>query len=380
MKRKSIVLSLILIIVLIASFSFVACKKPVTESYEVKTVRSWVDSMRDNINKKGVKGYETSFWQSYTFSYTRDDEYETVEYAQTYEASGSAMFSYTLGDTANTTDVDYEKIFTDGTGYFTGSQSEKSVMNYHVFSKYLLENQERTMNYDYDFTHDFALLFDNESISTYAKNKVTDNINSENDMDNVFKGMIKKDVFGDLSTQFMGSFSKEILYLDAWSYISEFSTLINEFYENVKFASAKEVESFIEKFDVKITETDDTIKVDYLIDTNYVISTETGEKTNFPPIVGTATMEKSTGDVIYYMYDFTDCFTAIMNMPEDEEDGEYTVTVGEFIVEGRILNSELSPLNIEGDFNEYTEETVNEFLENFDKYVSFSPDIFKIEE
>ena len=67
-----------------------------------------------------------------------------------------------------------------------------------------------------------------------------------------------------------------------------------------------------------------------------------------------------------------------MNLPE-EETGVANVNVGEFIVEGRILNCELEKLHLDGDYIEYTSENKDEFFENFEKYISFSPDILELE-
>ena len=381
MKKRFLIISLLLAVCLAFSVVSFGCNPNTSqeESREVSIVRDWIDSMRSSINKKDSKGYETSFKQSYTLEYQGDNEFQTVELSENYEASGWVKFSYSIKDLEENDEIDYSDIFTDGTGYFAGSQNERMDLNYKVYSKYLVENKEREDKFDYEYNHDFTIAFDNDDIYTYAKNKVTDKLDAENNVNDVFKGKIAKEHFGEFSTPFMASFSKEILYLDAWSYISEFSELINTFYENVRFADTTAVEKFINDYNIKIVETDDVVMVGYTIDTNYVITTATGEeRTNYPPIVGMSMMEKSTGNIIYYRYNFTDVFSAMMNVPKDEE-GEFSVNVGEFIVEGKILNSELEELHLDGDYIEYTSETKDEFIENFEKYVSFSPDILELE-
>ena len=113
MKKRFLIIAILSIVCLAFSLFSFGCTPQAhkEESHEVKVVRDWIDSMRTNINKKDVKGYETSFRQSYTLEYQSDDEFETVELSENYVASGLVRFSYSIKNVEDDTDIDYSDIF-----------------------------------------------------------------------------------------------------------------------------------------------------------------------------------------------------------------------------------------------------------------------------
>jgi|GEM_PF-4035600 len=85
-------------------------------------------------------------------------------------------------------------------------------------------------------------------------------------------------------------------------------------------------------------------------------------------INGSTVVDKSSGDIFEYQYDFSEYMQSLLNasMGNRKQSG---VNATEYNVKGRIIDAELDHLDIPGPYQEYTEETLEAFFDQFDTVV-----------
>ena len=79
-------------------------------------------------------------------------------------------------------------------------------------------------------------------------------------------------------------------------------------------------------------------------------------------INGSTVVDKSSGDILEYQYDFSEYMQSLLNASMGNRK-QSSVNVTEYNVGCGIIIAKLDHLNIAGSYQEYTEETLEAFLD-----------------
>ena len=343
------------------------------DSKQVELTKVWLKSMQSNMSQIEIKGYEISLKQDYEVEYKDSDQYTDIEFKEHYQSIGQLKVSYHLDDSSKES-ADIGTILTNGEGYLFGHQQERMELYSKTTQKYKEEDNVVIEDYDYYLNHEFAIELDDQDFYTYAKEEYEDYNDTSKNQNNVFKGVVAKSLIESLSSNLISKALGEILYLSAWDDIQEFSTFTTEFYKGINPDNDEEVKNFISELNIKAEETTSSIKINFTLNTDKILKeVDPDYSGHIENINGSTLVDKSSGDILEYKYDFSKYMESLLKSLMNTRQ-EYNIKVNDYNIEGKIINSELDSLDIPGPFQEYTEETLEDFLNKFDTIVKPSID------
>ena len=369
MKKINLLISTFAIL---TSFILASCNNTTTsnevDSKQVELTKTWLKSMQSNMSQIEMKGYEISFSQDYEVEYKDSDSYSDVEFKEHYQSMGELKVSYHLNETSEE-GADIGSIISNGAGYLYGHQQEKVDLYSKTTQKYKQEDNIVIEDYDLLLDHEFAIKLDETDFYTYAKEEVVDYKDTSKNQNDTFKGVVKKSLIENLSSNLISKALGEILYLSAWTDIQEFSTFTTEFYKGIDPNNDEEVKRFIKELGLKVTDSTSSIKIDFTLNTDKILKEiDPDYNRHIDNISGSTTVSKVTGDILEYEYDFGKYMESLLKSLMNTRQ-QSSVKVNDYHLVGKIINTELDNLDIPGPFVEYTEETLEDFLNKFDTIV-----------
>ena len=363
MKKKKIII--IAVSIALAVCIGVGCYHFFTYRYyspEAKIIKGLLTGFKTNLEGRGKRGYEVSFRQEYEI----ESRSETDEINVSYVGEGSVMLSYDpVGESGDSRLADF---IASENGYISGVQNE-------TFKCYNKEDREgdaddRIDDVEYSLEHEFTLKTDGGELYAASDSKYTDFKDEKNSCDDTFSGKIDKEVLlGSVSEERIGKAMTRLLFMDAWEYIRQFGDLSEKYLEELDFSNAKAVRDFMSEKEITVDDRGDTVYVTFVLDSAQIVADITDKDAeHLPKIYGSMELDKETGDVLYFEYNFGQYLLASL-MKSGEGVPSYKAEVKDFTVEGRILGKELEDLTLEREFVEYTDEDKFEFINAFSEHI-----------
>ena len=354
-----------------------ACGGSGIDAKTIEQVKTFAASMKKGVNDFNGLIYESSFKEKYKVAYESENDTETENYSLDYHAEGDVFSGYAL-NVNRQGDVTPTLIYNQGTGYFAGRQQETAKLSHVVANK---NNQTKRKNTqaDYALSHIFGVQFDGNELHALGKSTLTNKLVAANSESGEFYGKIAKralNQFGELTIETAIS---RILYLEAWSNISLFKEATNQYFADLDLSTDEKVKQFINEKQVKVTETDESIKVNFVLDGGKILDGIAGKETGITAnVAGTAQINKQTKFVTYSDYNFKDFFLALLQKGNAGKKS-YSVNVDACTLTMVLTSFSASEKKLEGTFTEYTDAQKVEFMTQFKNYVVPSIDNVEIE-
>lgn len=343
----------------------------------IEQVKTFAASMKKGVNDFNGLIYESSFKEKYKVAYESEGDAETENYTLDYHGEGDVFSGYAL-NVNNQADVTPTLIYNQGTGFFSGRQQETAKLSHVVTSK---SNQTKAKNTqaDYALSHEFGIQFDGNELYALGKSTLTNNLVAANSESGEFYGKIAKSALNQFGELAIETTISRILYLEAWSNISLFKEATIQYFADLDLSTDDKVKQFVNDKRVKVTETDESIKVNFVLDGGKILDGLTNKETGITAnVAGTAQISKQTKFVTYSDYDFKDLFLALFQKGNTGKKS-YSVSVDACTLATVLTSFSASEKKLEGTFTEYTDAQRAEFMTNFKNYVIPSVDNVEIE-
>ena len=141
----------------------------------------------------------------------------------------------------------------------------------------------------------------------------------------------------------------------------------------------EKVKQFVNEKQVKVTETDESIKVNFVLDGGKILDGLTNKETGITAnVAGTAQINKQTKFVTHSDYNFKDFFLALLQKGNTGKKS-YSVSVDACTLTTVLTSFAASEKKLEGTFTEYTDAQKTEFMTQFKNYVVPSIDNVEVE-
>ena len=334
---------------------------------EAKIVKQLFDGLKAGLNQNDAKGYKVAFRQKYDLESKEIHDYGDIDFAVSYEGEGSVQLSFEQAGSGETSPR-LTDLIRSGNGFIAGTQKEK--LKYYNQEDHKKDEDDRIDDIEYEMDHEFEVRTDSRDCYVSSKSAYIDRKDASNDYQDSFYGKIGKEVLlKDASEERLTKRLSELLFMDAWTYIREFSELSNRYFQELDLSNAKAVEEFIRKHQITTEERNNTVLVRFVLKAYRSPSGTSGEaEENVPDIYGTMEIERNTGNVLHFEYDFGQYLLASL-MREGEGKAYYKADVREFIIEGQVLNTTLEDLPVNQKFREFGEEDKAEFIREFSRRI-----------
>ena len=331
----------------------------------IEQVRTFASSMKKDINDFNGLIYESSFKEKYRVASHSETNDQASDYSLQYHAEGEVLSGYALNVNQGSADVTPALIYNEGTGYFAGRQQETVALSHAVTNK---ADQAKIKNIraDYALTHSFGVQFDGDVLYAMGKTNVNNKLVPANSESGEFKGKIAKSALSAFTESAIESTVSKVLYLSAWSSIASFKEAILDYFKTLDLSSDAKVKQFFDEKQVKINETEESLKVNFVLDgakiLNQITAREAGVSASVP---GTAEINKTSKLVTYSDFNFKDLFSALLKKGADQVD------VDSCVLKTVLASSDAATKKLEGEasFPEYSEDQVTEFANGFEEYV-----------
>lgn len=343
----------------------------------IEQVRTFATSMQKDVKDFNGLIYESSFREKYQVAYASEDSETTSAYSLSYHAEGEVQSGYDLNVNSNGK-VTPATIFNKGAGYFAGRQQETAKLSHVVTNK---ANQQKTRNTqaDYALNHTFGIQFDGNEFYALGKNTLTNRLVAANSTSGEFRGKIAKSALSQYGEAAVETAISRILYLEAWSTISLFKEATIEYFQGLDLSSDDKVKRFVDEKQVKVSETGESIIVNFVLDGGKILkgitSKDAGVSANVP---GTAQIDKKTKFVTYSDYDFKDLFVALLQKGNVNM-ASFQVSVDAYSLKTILTSDSVRTKKLDGTFTSYSEEQRAEFMTQFNEYVIPSVDNVEVE-
>ena len=340
-------------------------------------VRTFAASMKKGVSDFNGLVYESSFKEKYQVAYESENDTETTNYSLAYHAEGDVLSGYALNANGQG-DVTPALIYNQGTGYFSGSQQETAKIS-HVVTNKSDQTKNKNTQADYAMNHMFGVQFNGDELYALGKTTLTNKLNAANSSSGEFKGKIAKKALNQFGELVIETTISRILYLEAWSNISLFKEATIEYFSGLDLSTDAKVKQFVDDKQVKVSETDESIKVNFVLDGGKILDGLTNKETGIAAKVpGTAQINKNTKFVTYSDYDFKDLFLALLQKGNTGKKS-YNVSVDSCTLTSVLTSFSASEKKLEGTFTEYTDAQKAEFMTQFKNYVVPSIDNVEID-
>ena len=347
------------------SSTLVGCGNDNLDPTTIEQVRTFASSMKKDINDFNGLIYESSFKEKYRVASHSETSEQSSDYSLQYHAEGEVLSGYALNVNKASADVTPALIYNEGTGYFAGRQQETVTLSHAVTNK---ADQAKIKNIrsDYALTHSFGIQFDGDALYAMGKTNVNNKLVPANSESGEFKGKIAKSALSTFTESAIESTISKVLYLSAWSSIASFKEAILNYFKTLDLSSDAKVKQFFDEKQVKINETQESLKVNFVLDgakiLNQITDRQAGVSASVP---GTAEINKTSKLVTYSDFNFKDLYSALLKKGADQVD------VDSCVLKTVLASSDAATKKLEGEasFPEYREDQVTEFANGFDEYV-----------
>ena len=343
----------------------------------IEQVRSFAAAMKKDAADFNDLIYESSFREKYSVAYDSETNEEATSYSLQYHAEGDVLAGYALN--ANVSEpVSSATIFNKGTGYFTGRQQEKAKLSHVVTNK---DNGEKTKNTqaDYSLNHVFGVQFNSEELYASGKTSLTNNLSTKNAKSGEFSGKIAKKALKEFAENAVETTISRILYLEAWSNVSLFKEAAIDYFKGLDLSSNEKVQQFYNDKQIKLSETEESIHVDFVLEGGKIVEGLTGKDSGVTASVpASAQINKKTNLVTYSDYDFKALFLALLQKGNVNKKS-YEVSVDACSLKTVLTSYSASDKKLDGAFVEYADSQRAEFVNQFEQYVIPSLDNVEID-
>ena len=332
----------------------------------IEQVRTFASSMRKDINDFNGLIYESSFIEKYSVASHSETNEQVSDYSLQYHAEGEVMSGYALNvNGQGLADVTAAAIYNEGTGYFAGRQQETVTLSHAVTNK---SNQEKVKNTraDYALAHSFGIQFDGDELYAMGKTNVNNKLVPANSESGEFKGKIAKSALSTFTESVIESAVSKVLYLQAWSNFASFKEAILDYFKTLDLSTDAKVKQFFDEKQVKISETEENLKINFVLDGAKILSQITNRKAGVSAsVAGSAEINKASKLVTYSDFDFKDLFLALLQKGADH------VSVDSCRLKTVLTSFPASSKRLEGQttFPEYGVDQATEFATGFEEYV-----------
>ena len=370
MKKKILIgLSLLLF-----STSLVGCNNGSDISPETLALtRQFVSSMKKDVNDFNNLIYQSSFSQKYSVNYVSETENETTNYSLDYHAEGEATSGYYFG-VNGTSEVTPAKIYNYGTGYFAGKQQEVVKLS-HVDTAKNDKGKAKNSKADYTLKHAFGIQFDQNKLYALGNNELTNKLVSNTPVTESFAGSIDrkdadgKPVISGFAEQVVETAINRILFLQSWTTIAKFKEAVTNYFQGLDISKDEDAKQFIKDKQIQINETEEFIKVNFVLDGNKVLKELTGQDLGVVAnINGSAEINKATKFTSAMRYEFKELLFATLSKGNVDKKS-FDITVDNYSLSTILLSTPVTQMKLEGTFTPYSTADKMAFVDNFNKYV-----------
>ena len=343
----------------------------------VEQVRDFAAAMKKGVDDFNGLIYESSFQEKYQVDYESENETEKTNYSLSYHAEGDVQSGYALnidGDTKATPAL----IYSEGSGYFAGRQQEVAKLSHVVTNKANGQKSKNTQA-DYALKHQFGIQFGGEDLCAYGKSEVANNLVPSNSASGEFRGKIARSALGELSADIFEATISRVLYLEAWSTISLFKGATVKYFQGLDLSTDDKVKQFVSDKQIKITENETGIQVNFALDGGKILQGMIGKDTGVSASVpATARIDRQSKLVAFSDYNFKDLFLALLQKGNVNMNS-YQVSVDSFSLRTVLTADSANQKKLEGTFPVYAEDQKTEFVTKFSECVIPSLEHVEIE-
>ncbi|MBQ7173738.1 MAG: hypothetical protein IJR88_06455 [Clostridia bacterium] len=371
-KRIALVVSglLILCILVGGTIGGIYYFKNLHYSHDAKIVKQLLVGLNTNITQTGKKGFAVSFREQYDVEAQEDPNIDEVSFSISYVGEGNVSMSYELSCNEEADAIDLGHLMEHGAGYLSGTQKESYV--YYDKSTSLVDGEEIANIQDvaYSLDHSFTVKIDGEDCYVAGESLYRDQKSEENDLADQFYGKIDKAVLLDtFSREELAEATQRLFFMDSWTYVKQIADLSNRYFKTLDLKNPQEVNAFMKKHRITVQENGNVVKVGFVLDTTEIFAKESDmDLGELPAITGSMEIERESGDVLHFEYDLGQLLLSLL-MKMNTGRPYFKATVGEFILEGRVLNSTMEDKLPDGEFTEYDEASKAEFIYEFSKHI-----------
>ena len=343
--------------------ALVSCNKPANQT-EPPVEPGKYDDVKQLINKIEdpsfkQEGFKIHLSEKYDMESHIDNDLEKVDYTYKYEGTGSFTIAYQDGDKG----VDgIAELVSSGTGYLNSVQSQTIEYEYKELDK--IENKTKEEKIKNETGYDFNLLFYNNEAKVYTHTSETNHLNNE-EKEETFAGKINQSLLKDESAEAINNFMSEMIIMDGYFTAEEVEKFTIEKLINSKTLDESSFNKFVEENEVKVTEGDGQIylefKIDYTDELKKIFDLDSSKKIKIQGMIG-FNLEKY--ELVYYSYDLKNYFECIINgIGEKDTEDNQSIRIDEFIIEGEAVTIGYDAINFNTTLDEYTD--AQDFVSGF---------------